>query len=92
MPNISEAGTYTKENADFGFLRGTNQNMPLLFAGDSTGSGPILVQYTDDRGVDRTLENGEITALPASIIVASLNRDIKIVVSGTPVNLNVSGG
>ena len=88
MPDISSAGTYTKDTAGYGFLRAQGGGRVLLFAGSSIGTS-VDIQYTDDQGTDRTVENGSITVLPTSVYIRSLNQDLKIVVTGTP-NFNVS--
>ena len=89
MPDITEAGTYTRKSPGFKFLRRTNSKRVLLFGGNSLGSS-VSIQYTDDRGTDRTIENGEVSLLPKSVCLDSLNADLKIVVTGTP-DFNVTG-
>jgi hypothetical protein len=52
----------------------------------------LEIQYTDDAGVDRTLEDGTITALPKSVEIGLLAMDLKIVVTGGSPNFNVTLG
>jgi hypothetical protein len=91
MPNITAAGTYTKDTSGFSFLTSSGgSSRTLLIDGDS--SVDIKLKYTDDAGTDRTLENGTITSLPKSIEIGVLAKDLKIVVGGSPTLINVTGG
>lgn len=96
MPNITSAATYTKDTAGFGFLSykdpktADEKQKVLLFAGSTIGTACSVV-YTDDAGVDRTLEGGSVTTLPTSMTIEPMRRDLKIIVTGTP-SFNVSSG
>ena len=90
MPDITSAGTYTKDNDGFEFLAGINQQRVLLFAG-ATLPTTLEVKYSDDQGVDRVLEDGTITALPTSIVIGPVKRALKIVATGGSPDLNVTG-
>lgn len=89
MPNITAAGTYTGDMAGFEFLKGSASPRRLLFAGSSIGTS-VYLQYTDDTGTDRTLENGSVTTLPTSLTIDSLPMNLKMVVTGSP-SFNVTG-
>lgn len=96
MPNITAAGTYTKNSPGFEFLSWSMlqtkgpRSQVLLFSDGSPGAS-CLIQYIDDQGVARTLENGSIRRLPQSLDVSGLQRDLQIVVTGTP-NFNITAG
>lgn len=96
MPNITSAGTFTKSSAGFAFLAWPDKNTSkehervILFAGSTVGTS-CLVQYIDDEGVARTLEDGTISTLPDSVVVAPIRKDLQIVVTGTP-SFNVTSG
>lgn len=89
MPNIAAAGTYTGDMAGFEFLKASASPRKILFAGSSIGTS-VYLQYTDDTGTDRTLENGSVTTLPTSLAIDSLPMNLKMVVTGSP-NFNVTG-
>ena len=92
MPDITAAGTYDKTDAGFEFLGAVaGVEMVLLFAG-STLPTTLEVKYTDDQGVDRTFENGTITALPTSFVIGPLDRAMKIVATGGSPDFNVTYG
>jgi hypothetical protein len=96
MPNITAAGTYTKDSAGFAFLAWPSQRTAseeekvLLFAGSTIGSS-CVVQYIDDQGTGQTFANGTISELPASVSIKPIRRDIQIVTTGTP-SFNVTSG
>lgn len=90
MPNVTQAGTYSKNTQGFDFLSGVFAPRVLLFAG-VIANGTIKIQYQDDAGVYRTLENGEFYNLPRSFILPELQLDVILVVDGEP-NFNVSAG
>jgi hypothetical protein len=90
MPDVSAAGTYTKDSPGCIGLGATPHERAILFAGSTVGSS-CLVQYTDDGGTDRTFSNGTISTLPASITVKA-NIAVKVVFTGTPdCNFTVAG-
>ena len=93
MPDITVAGTYDKDSAGFKFLESAGfKNRTILLAGTMPSS--IDIQYIDDGDTPtaRTLENGSITALPASIEIGLLAVDLQIVVVGSISDLNVMSG
>lgn len=96
MPNITAAGTYSKLTPGFEFLswgmlqRQGPRSQILLFSDGEPGTS-CLIQYVDDEGVARTLENGAIKKLPQSIDVSGLQLDLQIVVTGNP-NFNLTAG
>ncbi len=90
MPNITAAGTYTQANEGFEFLKASNTDTTLLFAGTTLPS-TLEVKYTDDEGVDHTLEDGTITVLPKSMTIKAIRRPLKIVATGGTPNFNVVG-
>ncbi len=93
MPNVAAAGTYTKDTPGWEFLAKSaayrNDYMTLLFAG--TMPTTIQVQYVDDVGTDRAIQDGDITALPATLSIPNFGRELKVVVTGTAA-FNVSPG
>ena len=91
MPDVSTADTFDKYDDGFGFLKSQGgRDRVLLFAGTSIGSS-CLVKYIDDEGNAQTIEDGDITSLPASLLVQKLAKDLQIVTTGSP-DFNVSDG
>ena len=90
MPDITAAGTYTKDTPGFEFLKASPRPRTFLFAGAAPGDA-ISIQYTDDMAMDHEIENGNSTAVPWSPYIRRANTDLKIVVTGTP-NFNVTEG
>ncbi|MES9841230.1 MAG: hypothetical protein ABW134_11810 [Candidatus Thiodiazotropha endolucinida] len=89
MPDITAAGTYTHETENFEFLQFiAGETKSLLFDG-SLGGATVTIGYVDDQGQNRTLENGVIASLPASKVIGPVSKNLRIVVSGGPPNLNV---
>ena len=89
MPRITASGTYTADTPGFGFLKGSDEQRVLLFAGASSGDG-ISVMYDDDEENEQEYENASFTILPRSVEVPG-TRAAKIVVTGVP-DFNVSKG
>ena len=88
MPNITAAGTYKKSDPGFeGLGKDSKGNKILCFAGTSAGD-TCKIEYIDDEGVVREVENGSVTSLPWSkIIKGSNNRtnlDLQVTTTGTP--------
>ncbi len=88
MPDITVAGTYTKDSPGFDFLAPKRSSPVLLFAGITAA---VEIQYKDDADVFRTFENGVVSTLPNSWQAQDIKREIRLVVTGTPV-FNVTGG
>lgn len=84
MPNITAAGTYTSRDPGFDFLS-RKQTRPFQLSIDGTAPTSIQIQYIDDQGTARNLQNGNITALPWSSHFegASGGRELQLVVTGT---------
>lgn len=91
MPDITAPGTYTATDPGFDFLNPAYGTRTLLLAG-STLPTTLEIQYIDDRGTPRTFEGGNITSLPASIVLSPNTRPLQVKVSGGTPNFNVSEG
>lgn len=96
MPNITTAGTFTKDSTGFAFLSykdpdsGEAYERVLAFSGTTLGTG-CSIQFTDDTGTKHTIPSGSISELPTWLRIAPVNFDLQIVVTGTP-NFNVTPG
>lgn len=90
MPDVTQAGTYTKDDPGFEFLSGSFVAKVILFAGNSLGDSCEL-QYIDDEDTPRTPENGQVLYLPRSVNIGWMRRDLQLVVTGTP-DFNVTSG
>ena len=86
MPNITAAGTYTKDTPGFEMLRSTSSQRAFLFGGSSYGSS-CTIGYLDDTGTAQVFGNGSITENVSKKIPANIN--IQIVVAGSP-NFNLT--
>ena len=84
MPTINSAGTYTKDNVGLSKLAATNKLRAFTFDGTATGD-TLDVQYLDDEGTFRDLENGDVAAvgLPRSFEL-TLDAELQIVTTGSP--------
>lgn len=85
MPNITAAGTYTKDSVGFENLKATNKPRQIMIGG--TLGTSLTINYVDDKGTARPLENGTVT-IPYSKEI-NINADLELVSVGTP-NLNVT--
>lgn len=93
MPDIFAAGTFDVDtSAAWRRTLESKKGNPrtLLFGGVSVGT-TTEIQYETDGGTWATLEDGDITSLPRSIVLDALAMDVRIVSTGSPI-LNVTFG
>ena len=94
MPDISAAGTYDKETPGLSFLRGEKRRRTIMFLETSTGSSigtSVTIKALNDAGHYAPIPDGSITAIPAAVTLDHINKDLQIVVVGTP-DFNITSG
>lgn len=88
MPEITAAGTYTKDNIP-GFASARGRRV-IKFSGSTIAAS--LQARTDNDSTFATYSNGSITTLPTEVVVNDL-AELQLVVTGTPnFNITVSAG
>ena len=88
MPNITAAGTYTKNSAGFELLEATFKKRIIMWGATSVGNS-ITFKWVDDQGTARGLQGLESLTDNAGDIEVDMGCDLQIV-DGTPTDLNVS--
>lgn len=89
MPDISAAGTYTKNTARFSGLKATPKPRVLSFNKVTNIGNPCIVQARNDENELFTIEDGLITS--ATDLPVMLNLDLEVDVQGSPdFNLTIS--
>ena len=74
--------------SSFGLLQANQRSCYLMVL---LGGSAVSIKYTDDQGVDRTLEDGLVSALPMSKLIGPLGISVKIVVAGGTPNFQCFG-
>jgi len=90
MPRINTTGQVTKGTPGFQIL-GVAGKRRLLF-GEGTLPTTLKVQYVQDDGSLSDLEDGEVTALPSSMVVDCDNELQIEVTGGSPDFVMTPGG
>lgn len=82
MPDITAAGTYTKDDAGLSALAANQRPREVRLSGNSFGDS-CSFRFLDSNNVPRDLEGGTVTSLPYSRFFDTIS-ELDVVFTGTP--------